>query len=320
MRGSSRNGRLRAGFTLIELLVVIAIIGVLVALLLPAVQSAREAGRRAQCINNLKQLGLAAQEYHDTFNSFPGGWYCGQYYFDPKAQSFVIDTYCVGPSSPYQNYHWSGIPGLFLKIEQGNLWNQTNFNVTPLDSSNTTTVRFSIPGLVCPSNPRSGTGGNSTSGTVATPSVGLSDYRGNMAAGMVIPGSNTNCPTLDPTNPACLNYDNGVMFQNSGVNLGDVSDGTSNTILIGEVIDPFGIWPDGPHSVVRTNNDRTVNKPILAGGKVFWTFWSSKHPNIVNFARCDGSVTIVTQTVKKDVLNKMMTRNGGEAISSDEMK
>ncbi len=320
MRGTLENGRSRSGFTLIELLVVIAIIGVLVALLLPAVQSAREAGRRAQCINNLKQLGLAAQEYHDSFQSFPGGWYCGASYLDPKSQSFMIDTFCIGPASPYQSYHWSGMPGLFLKIEQNNLWNMTNFNVTPYDPSNTTSFRISVPGMVCPSNPRAGSTGNSPSGAVPTPSVALSDYRGNMAAGMVLPGSNPNCLTQDPTNIACLNYDNGVMFQNSAVNLADVTDGSSNTVIFGEVIDPFGVWPDGPHAVVRSNVDRTINKPINAGGKVFFTYWSSKHPGQVNYARCDGSVSTVTNQIRKDVLNKMMTRNGGEAMSSDEMK
>ena len=76
MRTKSVRLRSRAAFTLIELLVVIAIIAVLVALIMPAVQAARESANRAKCQNNLKQLGLAAQEYHDAFNAFPAGWYC----------------------------------------------------------------------------------------------------------------------------------------------------------------------------------------------------------------------------------------------------
>ena len=94
--------RSRAGFTLIELLVVIAIIGVLVALIMSAVQSAREAASRTQCINNLKQLGLASQEYHDSFGGFPGGWYC-----DSGA-----DVNCAPTVA--QAYMWNGLSGLFV--------------------------------------------------------------------------------------------------------------------------------------------------------------------------------------------------------------
>ncbi|HJZ59006.1 MAG TPA: DUF1559 domain-containing protein, partial [Gemmataceae bacterium] len=168
--------RAGSGFTLIELLVVIAIIGVLVALILPAVQQARESARRTQCINNLKQLGLAAQEYHDAFSSFPSGWFCDG-----------NDPNCL-PSAAFQ-YMWNGIPGLFLKLEQENLWNEINFNFPPQWQAtsngtwvphpvNFTSVRRTMDFFICPSNRgRSGTG-NAVQTNVPSARLGASDYRG----------------------------------------------------------------------------------------------------------------------------------------------
>ncbi|MFO0893300.1 MAG: DUF1559 domain-containing protein [Isosphaeraceae bacterium] len=302
----------RSGFTLIELLVVIAIIGVLVALIMPAVQSARESANRAKCQNNLKQLGLAAQEYHDSFNAFPCGWYCMPPVYDQNNALVAGDANCATPGTPYQTYMWSGIPGFFLKLEQNNLWNELNFSLPPTDRSNWTGIRRTVDGLICPSNPKPEI---TPLGISVRP--GASAYRGNMAAGMVVPGA-ADCLTLSPTNPACCIYDNGVMFQNTEVNIADITDGTSNTVLMGESMQ--GNWADATSCCVRTNIDRTINKPINAGGRVFNTYWMSKHPNLVNFARCDGSVSPITNQINKLVLNKMMTRNGGEALSTEEMR
>ena len=127
--------RRRAGFTLIELLVVIAIIAVLIALLLPAVQAAREAARRAQCTNNLKQLGLAVQNYHSANNVFPADGYSGlaawQYQY-PNFSVFVFLT-------PY--------------LEQQQIYNATNFNLSDYEPDNITIAGIAINALTCPSDP-----------------------------------------------------------------------------------------------------------------------------------------------------------------------
>jgi prepilin-type N-terminal cleavage/methylation domain-containing protein/prepilin-type processing-associated H-X9-DG protein len=297
MRRDPGDGRTRAGFTLIELLVVIAIIGVLVALIMPAVQAARESANRAKCQNNLKQLGLAAQEYHDAFNSFPAGWYCDE----------INDTNCVPmAASPYM---WNGLTGLFLKLEQGNLYNEINFNLFSNAPANATSVRRTIDGFICPSNPKAIASSNTT--TVSTLArLGPSAYRGNMAAGV-----NLNC---DPTVNDCNYYDNGVTFRNSQINMSDITDGTSSTMLLGETL--TGTWSDATSCCVRTTADRTINRPIQVNGVNYYTYWMSKHPNLVNFARCDGSVSPVTNQINKLVLIQMMTRNGGETISSDQMR
>jgi prepilin-type N-terminal cleavage/methylation domain-containing protein len=322
MRRCLERNRPRSGFTLIELLVVIAIIGVLVALIMPAVQAARESANRAKCQNNLKQLGLAAQEYHDNFSSFPSGWLCQTPVYDNMGNYLYGDqNFCSAPSQQYQTYMWNGLVGLFLKLEQANLYNEINFSLSPYFPDNATSIKRSIDGFVCPSNRRA----TGVSTTATALKVGPSDYRGNMAAGMVAPGTGS-CPTpytiANATNPACLVYDNGVTYQNSQTSMADITDGTSMTMLIGESLQ--GNWPDATGCCVRTNIDRTVNKPIVVNNNGiitnYYVYWSSKHPNLVNFVRCDGSVTPVTNQINKLVLNKLMTRSGGESISSDEQK
>jgi prepilin-type processing-associated H-X9-DG protein len=226
-------------------------------------------------------------------------------------------------------------------MEQNNLYNEINFNLptTLADNvtvwpDNATAMRRTINVFVCPSNRRAATVGSGsttsnsgqpgTSSSTSSNQLGPSDYRGNMASGMIAPTSNGPCTPLgttgmgDPTNAYCLVYDNGVMYQNSAVSMADITDGSTNTVLMGESL--TGVWPQAPSCCVRTNIDRTINKPISAGGVNYYTYWMSKHPSMVNFAFCDGGVRPVTNQINKLVLNKMMTRNGGESISSDEMK
>jgi prepilin-type N-terminal cleavage/methylation domain-containing protein/prepilin-type processing-associated H-X9-DG protein len=315
--------RPRPAFTLIELLVVIAIIAVLIALIMPAVQSARESANRAQCQNNLKQLGLAAQEYHDAFNSFIAGWYCAAPTYDANGNLQSGDINCATVGTPYQNYMWNGLTGLFIKMEQNNLYNEINFNLVTTAPDNATAIRRTITGFVCPSNRRPTTI-NTGTGSQATSLLGPSDYRGNMAAGMIPPNSSNGCPVQDPTNPYCLYYDNGMTYQNSTVNMADVTDGTSTTVVFGESLYLQGVWSQATTCCVRTNTDRTINKPIVVTGTNgttnYWTYWASKHPSSVNFGFVDGSVRSVTQQINKLVLNKIMTRSGGETVSSDEIK
>ena len=311
------GSRSRAAFTLIELLVVIAIIAVLVALIMPAVQSARESANRAKCQNNLKQLGIAAQEYHDAFNSFPAGWYCMTPTYDPNGNLVSGDINCATIATPYQPYMWNGLTGLFRQMEQGNLFNEINFNLATSMPDNATAIRRTIEGFVCPSNRRPQTV-QAVPGSAAQ--LGPSDYRGNLAAGMVPVGIAGTCLVPDSTGNFCLNFDNGVTYQNSTVNLADVTDGSSTTVILGESLALNGVWSQATSCCVRTNLDRTINKPIFFNGVNYYTYWMSKHPGMVNFGFCDGHVQGVTQGINKLVLNKIMSRSAGDTVSADEMK
>lgn len=196
MRATTR----RQGFTLIELLVVIAIIAVLIALLLPAVQQAREAARRSQCKNNLKQLGLALHNYHDTFGRMPPGSIGGTEW--PYLIHFILPYLDQGPMYNELATNWS----------RQAPW----FGPGPWPM----TVRFAIPALLCPSD---GKGGNvkHIDGTVDLPT---SNYLG------FFTGRN------DGETAADASTYRATFAVNRGAAIRDLTDGTSNTMLMGEYL------------------------------------------------------------------------------------
>lgn len=288
----------RIGFTLIELLVVIAIIGVLMALLLPAVQMAREASRRAQCENNLKQFGVALHNYAERSAKFPFGWQCGAN--DPSR--------C--PIDQAWPYMWSGWAMLLPMLEEGNLYASLNFSRESNHLSNTTAIATPMGLFACPSyadakpipvfqNP----------GDPTTPVLyyaGSANYKGNMAAGL-----RTGCS--DPNNRLCLIFDNGVFYRNSSISFRDITDGASNTILMGESMD--GLWADATKCCVRTNSDRTVNARAQGEFVTPW-YWSSMHPGNVNYLFGDGSCRSINENIDSEVLTRLMTRAGNDTVDA----
>ena len=223
--------RRRAGFTLIELLVVIAIIAVLIALLLPAVQSAREAARRIQCTNNLKQIALAASNYHDVNGSYPGGSY--------------------SPLSKPATWHFAQNFSCFVRMlpfsEQSPMYDATNFNMNYGSYTNITIAGVRIAMLTCPSDtanePTSLRNASSPPGTVPGWNFGVnnspdkppdnvfpqafSSYAASMGMFPVTYQQSFN-------SPAEFNQINGVIYNDSSIRISAITDGTSNTMFFAE--------------------------------------------------------------------------------------
>ncbi len=222
----------RRGFTLIELLVVIAIIAILIALLLPAVQQAREAARRTQCKNNIKQLGLAFHNYHDVFNTFPPGW---------------VSQYVAAPTGEPTIWSWGAM--LLPYLDQAPLYNTLQPGTWRIDqhlsgasgnAAAATGLRTPLPAFRCASDVGPGLNdwGNATYGGSDTYNRNLSDGTNRIAGAT----SNYvyNADTGDSITPSVVASIStygpplGIGYQNSKNGIRDITDGTSNTILIGE--------------------------------------------------------------------------------------
>ena len=200
--------RRRPGFTLIELLVVIAIIGVLIGLLLPAVQAAREAARRSQCVNNLKQMGLALANYHDSLGALPSGYVTTNRYVDGESD--------VSPG-------WSWAAMILPRIEQPALFSSINFTGAIAAPANTTASQTIIAAYLCPSD------------QLPIGTFPVTDGAGTTLA-TVAPGSYASCAGSDAADVATgLNNDglgNGAFYRNSAIRFSSIIDGLSQTVFI----------------------------------------------------------------------------------------
>ena len=241
-----RNRRFRAGFTLVELLVVIAIIGVLVSLLLPAVQQAREASRRIKCANNLKQLGLALHTYHDALGSLPPAYLTNT---AASGSAFGVsygDEYRNGPPG----WAWGAL--LLPFLEQGNLAAQFRWDQACWSPTNAAAARSKVAAFLCPS----ATGGSDgfevqregadeRHGTPISRSDGTkivfahSHYVTNAGIHQPWGRETAYCYDYDVPEPIPANGNqpariDGPFYPNSRVRLADVTDGLSNTVFLGE--------------------------------------------------------------------------------------
>lgn len=341
------SGTVRRGFTLVELLVVIAIIGVLVALLLPAVQAAREAARRMSCQNNLKQIGLAVHNHESALQRLPTG---------SESRPFP-----GAPTHPYNFYRWSTLAHLTPYLEQTNVYNTVDldtplypptYQITPQNAIAASTI---VPLFLCPSDQQQPVS-RFTDSNGTEYNWGPTNYAGNAGSGI---DGGTGYKT------------DGVFFINSKIRFADITDGTTNTVMFSESILGQGpevstdasamkfttdykyagtapltdsacasatlfnqsnrrgfSWVNGEYRCTMYNHYYTPNQKIfdclgvnfspdlneLYSG-VGWRAARSFHAGgIVNVTLVDGSVRTVTSSIDPLVWRALSTRRGGETV------
>lgn len=329
--------RLCAAFTLVELLVVIAIIGVLVALLLPAVQSAREAARRMQCSNNLKQLAIAYHNYHDSGNQFPAGALATDQMFT-LATAASRGGSAGSANGAYYDGMWGWPAALLPFIEGANLQAQFDFNSRPYVEERSD-IYFSLFGPEPNQSAVNRTASLSMPKYFTCPTTPLVQGKGKYKDYALNAGGGVNISACCPERAT---DSDGLGHKNSKVRMAEITDGTSNTFLHLEQAstyfelargtgtkyrnlptNPF-VWVSH-HSqgmaiaAVGTGRPMPPNPaPALmqAWGQNARTVWSY-HPNGIMASLGDGSVRFISNTIPQAVWQATFTRNGGEAVSLD---
>jgi prepilin-type N-terminal cleavage/methylation domain-containing protein len=302
-----RRSLRRPGFTLIELLVVIAIIAILIALLLPAVQEAREAARRIQCTNNLKQIGVALHSYHSANDVFPIGYVAW-----PNSNTNV--------TSP----GWGWASALLPYLEQPPLYAAANLALPIEDPTNATVRTTSLSIFVCPSDRFTGLFTMTDVNNQPIADTQTNSYAGNFGRDVNI----ANYPSGG----------NGMFMRNLAFGVKDVTDGTSQTITVGErgsllTRVPWagaingGICRITPGSPSLSTRTKTAPVEPLAradtnGGTSIDLFFDpddfySPHPAGLNFLLCDGSIRFIKTSVSSAVYGDLCSRNLGEIVSGD---
>ena len=295
----------RTAFTLIELLVVIAIIAVLIALLLPAVQQAREAARRTQCRNNLKQIGLALHNYHDTHGVFPPGWVGRGTNYSPTSTN-----YCSGNGIPHQA-PWTVF--LLPNIDQAALYNQLNLNADFSDAGIDVPApnrQFIVPmpAYQCPSDNE------------------LAVHSRRLCYFAVMGGGTPDC-TTDGGGRAMSR--NGTLYVNSRINFRDLTDGSSNVFMVGEsryaqVIDARS-WAtsakmDGLGIVVTSAVAiEQINLHPKSGGTYVTRGFSSHHTGGCQVVMGDGSVHFFNENMNLQTYQQLAVRNDSLPTGGSEL-
>lgn len=340
----TRDGELakhRKGFTLVELLVVITVIAVLIALLLPAVQQAREAARRTQCLNHLHQVAVALHNFEAAHRHFPPGLQTpSPVSCDPPAVAATFPEPFVPvmdvPGSPVRVTNWIFTQPrpwhtfILNQMDQGTtkwLDGEGKFYAScppPEDtppfppSQNIPLQETQIPAFVCPSvslpkNRPVITVPDTDPPTTYRPAY--STYRGCLGT-----------LTYDATSSTLVGGTDGVLYINSETEFRDVTDGTTTTILIGESL--LGGWADGDSCCVggATASDRALAGEPVTGDAYTGGYWrsasngnhrfsfSSQHGDVLNLAMVDGHARSVAKSIDRTVFSALMTRNGRENI------